>query len=201
MPDSFGCASGALYSLELERAIRRSASWHGEQVRKGSRTPYLTHPMTVALILARLGFDQTTLMAALLHDTVEDTSATLDDLELEFGAEVCDLVGACSEQKLDAEGRKRSWHDRKRSHLELLEHAGRQVRAIVLADKLHNLISMQSDLASGVDIWSLFHADRAVWLAHTRHSITILGQGSDADLALRQLVSECLTALAKLEVA
>ena len=196
---AFAMGSESLFSSRLEHAVRLSAAWHGDQVRKGVRTPYITHPMAVSLILARLGFEETTLVAALLHDTVEDTPATLDDVEREFGAEARALVAGCSEQKLDDEGRPLPWSVRKRSHLERLAGADRRIRAIKLADQLHNLKSMMGDLEAGVDIWSLFHADRPAWLAHARHLINVLAADEVTGSPLHLLASTCRKALDRLE--
>src|ERR1700754_5025685 len=75
----------------LRRAYGIAESMHRGQFRK-SGEPFITHPLAVAQILAELGMDTTTLVAALLHDTVEDTSYTMEALEADFGGEVGLLV-------------------------------------------------------------------------------------------------------------
>ena len=82
----------------IERAYDVAERAHRGQVRK-SGDPYITHPLAVATILAELGMTPVTLAAALLHDTVEDTDYSLDDLEEEFGSEVAKLVDGVT--KLD----------------------------------------------------------------------------------------------------
>ena len=69
----------------LQRAYDTAARWHAGQFRK-SGDPYITHPLAVATILANLGMDTTTLVAALLHDTIEDTDYTLEQMRGDFGA-------------------------------------------------------------------------------------------------------------------
>ena len=133
-------------SMTLERAIRRAADWHDGQHRKGSTLPYMVHPFAVAMILDRLGFAEDVVIAGLLHDVVEDTEATLADVETEFGPRVAELVGWCSERKKDDSGAHRPWADRKRDHIEALAAAPTDARAVVLADKLHNLTSIRFDL-------------------------------------------------------
>ena len=134
----------------LERALRLSAVAHAGQSRKGSDLPYFSHPAAVALILARAGFsDDDVLAAALLHDVVEDTEVELADLEQAYPARVCGFVAAASEQKTDAAGQKRSWFDRKADHVGQVAAAPQAARAIVLADKIHNLQSMLFDLEMG----------------------------------------------------
>ncbi len=104
----------------LEKAMRWSALCHLGQTRKGSDVPYFEHAAAVALILDRAGFDEDVVIAGLLHDVVEDTAATLEDVGARFGPDVREMVQGCSEVKLDAEGRKRPWIDRKRDHLAAL---------------------------------------------------------------------------------
>ena len=75
----------------LQRAYDAAEAAHAGQKRK-SGDPYITHPLAVATVLAGLGMDTTTLVAALLHDTVEDTGVTLDSITADFGSEVTHLV-------------------------------------------------------------------------------------------------------------
>ena len=75
----------------LQRAYDVAEAAHATQKRK-SGDPYITHPLAVATILAGLGMDTTTLIAALLHDTVEDTGVTLETITTDFGSEVAHLV-------------------------------------------------------------------------------------------------------------
>src|SRR5207253_1805696 len=112
---------------------------HRGQERRGSGVPYVAHVVAVAMILDRLGFPEPVVIAGLLHDAVEDTEATPEQVRERFGPEVADLVHHCSEIKTDDQGRKRPWIDRKRDHLEALASAPLAARAILLADKLHNL--------------------------------------------------------------
>src|SRR3954447_26837434 len=109
-----------LMTPDLERALRWAAVCHGGQVRKGGGVPYVQHVVAVAMILDRLGFGDEVVIAGLLHDVVEDTAATLDQVRAQFGDEVARMVEACSEIKTDASGRKRPWIDRKRDHIEAL---------------------------------------------------------------------------------
>jgi guanosine-3',5'-bis(diphosphate) 3'-pyrophosphohydrolase len=153
-------------SLAFERALRLAASGHRDQVRKGSGVPYVEHPMAVALILDRSGFDEEVVIAGLLHDLVEDTDLTLDEVRRSFGDRVAGIVAACSEEKVDAQGRKRPWIDRKLDHLEAVGKANDDIHAVVLADKMHNLISIQLDLSEGRPVWSSFNASRSEVLTY-----------------------------------
>ncbi len=83
------------FSPIVEKALRWSAKGHRDQTRKGSSTPYVAHPCAVALILQQFGFhDESIIAAALLHDIVEDTVHSLEELEREFSGEVAQYVAA-----------------------------------------------------------------------------------------------------------
>ncbi|MFJ5262195.1 RelA/SpoT family protein [Streptomyces sp. NPDC088387] len=120
----------------LRRAYVLAESSHRGQMRK-SGEPYITHPLAVTLILAELGAETTTLTASLLHDTVEDTDVTLDQVGTEFGAEVRFLVdGVTKLEKVDYGAAAEPETFRK-----MLVATGNDVRvmSIKLADRLHNM--------------------------------------------------------------
>ncbi|MEV6331868.1 HD domain-containing protein [Streptomyces sp. NPDC051909] len=120
----------------LRRAYVLAESSHRGQFRK-SGEPYITHPLAVTLILAELGAETTTLTAALLHDTVEDTEVTLDQVRREFGDEVAYLVdGVTKLEKVDYGAAAEPETFRK-----MLVATGNDVRvmSIKLADRLHNM--------------------------------------------------------------
>ncbi|MFD0163799.1 RelA/SpoT family protein [Streptomyces decoyicus] len=120
----------------LAKAYLLAESSHRGQLRK-SGEPYITHPLAVTLILAELGAETTTLTASLLHDTVEDTEVTLDQVRDRFGAEVCYLVdGVTKLEKVDYGAAAEPETFRK-----MLVATGNDVRvmSIKLADRLHNM--------------------------------------------------------------
>ncbi|MDT9694768.1 HD domain-containing protein [Streptomyces sp. P17] len=120
----------------LRRAYVLAESSHRGQMRK-SGEPYITHPLAVTLILAELGAETTTLTASLLHDTVEDTEVTLDQVGEQFGAEVRYLVdGVTKLEKVDYGAAAEPETFRK-----MLVATGNDVRvmSIKLADRLHNM--------------------------------------------------------------
>lgn len=155
------------YSPLIEKALRRAARAHDQQTRKGSDLPYLTHPVGVMYLLLKAGYEDDELIAAaLLHDVVEDTSVTLEQLRQEFPEKVCSWVAELSEKKKDSSGTERPWEDRKRDHLNVVQEASEGACAIVLADKLHNLQSMLYDLQeSGETVWQRFNAspEQIIW--------------------------------------
>jgi GTP diphosphokinase / guanosine-3',5'-bis(diphosphate) 3'-diphosphatase len=120
----------------LQRAFDTADHWHSGQYRK-SGDPYITHPLAVAGILANLGMDTTTLVAALLHDTIEDTPYTLDAMRTDFGPEVALLVDGVT--KLD---RVKLGDAAKAETIRKMVVAmakDPRVLVIKLADRLHNM--------------------------------------------------------------
>ena len=122
----------------IEKAFEMGALAHREQKRK-SGEPYITHPIAVALVLAGLGLDDTTLAAAILHDSVEDTGITLDDLTAKFGPDVAAIVDGVT--KLD-----RIHFDSKEAQQaatmrKMLVAMAKDLRVLLikLADRLHNM--------------------------------------------------------------
>ena len=180
----------------LERALRWSAACHAGQTRKASAVPYFAHVAAVAMILDRAGFDEDVVIAGLLHDVVEDSEATLDDVAAGFGPTVREIVSLCSEIKVDAEGRKRPWIDRKRDHLMAMAGATTAARAVLLADKLHNLTSIELDLDEGRPVWAAFNAERAQVLWYYRSAIDACALG---DPQVEALAASCREVLGRIK--
>jgi guanosine-3',5'-bis(diphosphate) 3'-pyrophosphohydrolase len=183
-------------TLRLEEAMRFAAQAHAGQSRKGSDTPYFEHLAAVGLILDRAGFAEEVVIAGLLHDVVEDTPVSFEEVAELFGAAISDLVRHCSEVKTDEEGHKRPWIDRKRDHIAGLALAPTDARGIILADKLHNLISIELDLRDERPVWGQFHAPREQVLWYYHATIDVCGQG---DPRLEQLAVSCRDVLARVE--
>ena len=179
------------FSPLIEHAIRVAARAHRHDVRKGSDIPYLSHSASVALLLERVGIsDDQILAAALLHDVVEDTAVTLEDLARDFPPPVVELVRGLSERKLDELGQTRPWRDRKVDHL-----AEFGVRAIALADKLHNLGTMVFDIEQGEPIWERFNASRDDILWYQQAMLKAADHGEPE---LVPLVAACLQFIERL---
>jgi (p)ppGpp synthase/HD superfamily hydrolase len=188
-----------LMTPRLERAFRRAAFWHRGQTRKASDVPYIQHPAAVAMILDRLGCDEDVVIAGLLHDAVEDAGATFGEIAEEFGEGVAAIVRDLSERKLDDDGRPRPWAERKREHLDRLAKAPLHSRAVALADKLHNLVSIRLDLQTAADrsaFWGRFNAPREDSLRQYHAFLDAVGRG---DPLLERLADECRRVLAEVE--
>jgi (p)ppGpp synthase/HD superfamily hydrolase len=147
------------FSPRLDAALVFAARAHRAQVRKGTDIPYIIHPVQVSLILLRHGFDEDLAIAGLLHDTVEDTDSTIEDIAATFGAGDAALVAAVTEEKIDDGGERRPWRVRKQEQLDHLAGAGARVAALKAADALHNSASTLADLRrAGPEVWDRFNA-------------------------------------------
>lgn len=145
------------YSSRLYDAIELAARAHHGQVRKGTEIPYIVHPLAVASLLIRVECPEQLVIAALLHDVVEDTAFPIREVAARFGPEVADLVNALSEPDKSA-----SWEDRKAHTLEYLEQkADDAVLIVALADKLDNIRAIREGLESdGEKFWGRFNRPR-----------------------------------------
>ncbi len=136
----------------VERAVTYATAAHKGQDRKASTIPYIVHPYSVAMTVARAGYDEELIAAALLHDVLEDTASTADELEALCGARVTAIVIGCSEPDKAA-----PWEERKRHTISHLRSAPAEVLTVSLADKLHNLRTIVADRASlGAAVWERF---------------------------------------------
>ncbi len=135
----------------VKKAARFAAKAHEGMVRKGSRFPYIVHPMEVAVIVSMITDDPEVIAAAYLHDVIEDTGVRYEELEELFGKRVADLVQAESEDK------SKSWKERKSATIEHLKCGTREQKLLAFGDKLSNLRSTAMDyLVMGDDIWQKF---------------------------------------------
>ena len=141
----------------IELAIKKASILHDGQKRKGEKSfPYLTHLFSVATLLSEYTRDETVIIAGLLHDTIEDTGYSYDELENEFGKEIRDMVFYVTEVK-ERNGEKIPWKERKLGYLALLEVAPREALFVCTADKIHNLQSTIDDFKKfGPSIWKNF---------------------------------------------
>jgi (p)ppGpp synthase/HD superfamily hydrolase len=113
----------------------------------------------VGLILERAGFSEDVVAAGVLHDVLEDTRVTIEDLRAEFGQRVAELVNEVSEQDKSL-----PWEERKARYLEHLEGGSEEAKAITAADKIHNINSIILSLERGADIWNAFKRGREAQL-------------------------------------
>ena len=144
---------------KIEEAIIYATVMHQGKVRKLGGNPYILHPLEVAQILSTLTGDQDVITAGILHDIVEDTDGTLEEIEKRFGERVAFLVSSESERDDAGESREASWKRRKEESLKVLKNTDDQgVRMLWLADKLSNIRSLAGGYSEyGDKLWETFH--------------------------------------------
>lgn len=136
----------------IREAAEFAAEAHRGAFRKGSRVPYIYHPMEVALIVSLMTKDEEVIAAAYLHDVLEDTCVTAEELKQRFGGRVCSLVEAETEDK------NLGWRERREATIRHLRKASTEVKMIALADKLSNIRTTARDyLVVGDEVWERFN--------------------------------------------
>jgi guanosine-3',5'-bis(diphosphate) 3'-pyrophosphohydrolase len=143
----------------LEDAIKFAVDAHTGAFRKGTDIPYILHPLETAAIAAGMTNDCTVIAAAVLHDTVEDTAVTIEDIRRCFGNEVAALVSSESENKRANLPSADTWKTRKQETLDrLLISDNINVKIIALSDKLSNIRAIYRDyLRLGDRLWGRFN--------------------------------------------
>ncbi|MBE6598545.1 MAG: HD domain-containing protein [Ruminococcaceae bacterium] len=143
----------------LTEAIQFAAAAHEGAVRKGSSVPYILHPMEAAAITAGITDDTDAIIAALLHDTVEDAGVSPETIRQRFGENVFDMVMLDTETDCSDLPRHETWYDRKRTSLEKIGACvSDSAKAVILGDKLANLRAIHSDyLQMGDGVFERFN--------------------------------------------
>jgi myo-inositol-1(or 4)-monophosphatase len=147
-----------LETSTLDKAIVFAVKAHANTERRGKGFPYIVHPMEAVEIVATMTKDQELLAAAVLHDTVEDTGVTLDDIRREFGDRVAKLVEEESDVFMEGVSESDSWHARKQAAIDRLARASRDAKMVAMGDKLSNARAIYRDFVQkGNELWSIFH--------------------------------------------
>lgn len=137
----------------IDRAVGFAARAHQKQRRKIGDLPYIVHPVGVAFILLQMDCPETVVAAGLLHDTVEDTNVTPEEIRQKFGEEVADIVAGCTELPK----KRNSWEARKLHMIDTLANASLSIKLVAAADKYHNLShSLYTSREGGESIWQRF---------------------------------------------
>lgn len=189
---------------KFDEALRFAIAAHEGARRKGGDVPYITHPLEVATIAASMTSDEDVLCAAVLHDVVEDTPTTLDELRLAFGDRVAELVASETENKRSHLPAAVTWLIRKQESIEELRATrDRDVLILWLSDKLSNLRSFAlMHRQQGDRMWEVFNqkdpaqhawyfrqiaeatsslANEPAWLELTFLIKDVFGEGVDHD--------------------
>ncbi|MCQ2068486.1 MAG: HD domain-containing protein [Bacteroidaceae bacterium] len=144
----------------LDRAIIFAVRAHAGTERRGKGFPYIVHPMEAVSIAATITPDQEILAAAALHDTVEDTDVTVDQIRSEFGERIASLVAAETDAVMEGKSENETWHERKQAAIDRLARVSRDAKIVAMGDKLSNMRAIARDYAiQGDALWNLFHVN------------------------------------------
>ena len=140
----------------IDKAITYATKHHEGVSRKGKKIPYILHPLEAMSIVATITDDNELIAAAALHDLIEDTDVTYDDIKLEFGKRIADIVAAESINLLPNYDRL-SWVEAKQLAIDKLKEAPIDVKIIALSDKLSNMRAINNDYRlNGEEFWNRF---------------------------------------------
>ncbi len=182
-----GSAAGVKLTSRFTRAVGYAARLHATQKRKGTERPYVAHLLGVASLVLEHGGDEDLVIAALLHDAVEDQGGLprLEEIRRKFGARVARIVDGCSDAYTDP---KPPWHERKQR-----PNASPEVRMVCSADKLHNAREILGDYrAVGDELWDRFRGGKQGTLWYYRALVSAFREAGSNPLVeeLDRVVTE-----------
>ncbi len=176
----------SILTARFEDALVFTAQLHAQQYRKGSQIPYIAHLLSVSALVIEAGGDEDLVIAALLHDAVEDQGGleTLVIIRQRFGNRVADIVDSCSDSYTMP---KPAWKTRKENYLDKLQTSSQEVRLVSLADKLHNARNTLRDLRKENEmVWDKLNGGKTGTLWYYRSLIEIFEQ-FEANFLLNEL--------------
>lgn len=152
-------ANAPLDTSLLDRAIKFAVDAHAGTERRGKGFPYVIHVMEAMEIAATITSDQEILAAAALHDTIEDTDVTLEELKSEFGERIARIVDLESDRFTEGVSEEDSWRSRKQAAIDRIASASRESKIVAMGDKLSNARAIMRDYEQvGDELWKIFHA-------------------------------------------
>jgi (p)ppGpp synthase/HD superfamily hydrolase len=189
------------YSDRINHALAYATKHHDQQVRRGTRSPYLTRHANVAVILARYGSDEDTVVAGILHDVVgagmrggvsrESLAARVGE---KFGGDALDLAFAVSERRADEDGIELSADERREDLLQRLADAPDRARWVVAADALHEAGTLLAELRRTEfpeSVWERSPRDQGLeWLRRVHDRLSEVGFVAPIMTELRNLIEE-----------
>lgn len=151
--------NGYLDTKFVDKAIKFAVDAHSDTERRGKGFPYVIHVLEAMEIVATMSNDPHLLAAAALHDTVEDTDVTIDDIRREFGDRVAEIVAAESDRVDTSVDESKTWRGRKQAAIDRLSSASQDAKMVALGDKLSNIRAIRRDYFEiGDKLWDRFHA-------------------------------------------
>lgn len=187
-------ANKPLETRLLDRAVVFAVRAHAGTERRGKGFPYIVHPLEAVGIVATMTSDQELLSAAVLHDTVEDTDITLEQIRAEFGNRIASLVATETDMPVGEMNLEKNWRIRKQAAIDRLASASRDAKIVALGDKLSNMRAIARDYSiQGDALWNLFRVkERKDHEWHYRGLVSALSELDDtfAYKEFSQLVDE-----------
>ena len=181
----------------LRRAFEFALAAHDGQVRKGHRAPFISHPMAVSALVMEHGGDFETGAAALLHDTVEDTDTTAEDLERAFGPRIATIVLECTDS---LEPCPTDWRERKARFIGCLPGVDPSARLVIAADKLHNARDVvRSQRERGDDAFQPFQGRKGGTIWYYRTALSALASCDDDRPGFRALLADLAREVGEME--
>ena len=167
----------------LDKAVIFAVKAHANTERRGKGMPYIVHPLEAVAIVSSITSDQELMAAAALHDVIEDTGYTAEDIEREFGPRVARLVLDESDVTIRGKSEEESWHQRKQAAIDHLRNASFDAKIVAIGDKLSNIRTIERDFKKiGDKLWSRFHtSDPKEHEWHYRGLADALRELSDTD--------------------
>jgi (p)ppGpp synthase/HD superfamily hydrolase len=187
-------AAAPVLTNRFVEALQYAAKLHQFQRRKGKGQPYVGHLLGVAAIVIQHGGGEDQVIAALLHDAVEDQGGLprLDEIREKFGTEVARIVDGCTDS-YEARGEKRDWAERKSAYISRVAEEAPDVRLVSAADKLANAREILADYrVEGDEVFKRFQGRKEGTLGYYRQLVNVFKKAGSSALVdeLERVVSE-----------
>lgn len=181
-----------ILSHRFTQALVYATELHAEQIRKGSKVPYISHLLGVASIALEYGADEDEAIAALLHDAIEDQGGQTvrAEIRVRFGERVTEIVDGCTDTDTTP---KPPWAERKKAYIARISSTLPSVRLVSAADKLHNIRSILKDYRTQGDVvWDLFKGGKQGTLWYYRSLVAAFHEANSTPIVveLDRLVTE-----------
>ena len=181
-----------ILSHRFTQALVYATELHADQIRKGSKVPYISHLLGVASIALEYGADEDEAIAALLHDAIEDQGGQTvrAEIRVRFGVRVTEIVDGCTETDTTP---KPPWAERKKAYIARISSTLPSVRLVSAADKLHNIRSILKDYRTQGDVvWDLFKGGKQGTLWYYRSLVAAFHKADSTPIVIEldRLVTE-----------
>ena len=181
-----------ILSHRFTQALVYATELHADQIRKGSKVPYISHLLGVASIALEYGADEDEAIAALLHDAIEDQGGQTvrAEIRVRFGERVTEIVDGCTDTDTTP---KPPWAERKKAYIARISSTLPSVRLVSAADKLHNIRSILKDYRTQGDVvWDLFKGGKQGTLWYYRSLVAAFHEADSTPIVIEldRLVTE-----------